>query len=57
MVLQQLLFQPNWERIIKIDANNWERRIKIDANTFLLELNFKSIQTTASSWRQISKSS
>jgi hypothetical protein len=47
MVLQQLLFQLNWERRIKI----WCQYISTGIEYL------KSIQPTASSWRQISKSS
>ena len=47
MVLQQLLFQPNWERRSKI----WCQYISTGIDRL------KSIQLTASSWRQIFKSS
>ena len=47
MVLQQLLFQPNWERRSKI----WCQYISTEIERL------KSIQLTASSWRQIFKSS
>ena len=47
MVLQQLLFQPNWERRSKI----WCQYISTGIE------HLKSIQLTASSWRQIFRSS
>ena len=47
MVLQQLLFQPNWERRSKI----WCQYISTGIECL------QSIQLTASSWRQIFKSS
>ena len=47
MVLQQLLFQPNWERRSKI----WCQYISTGIERL------QSIQLTASSWRQIFKSS